>query len=177
MTKLAFKKVKVDKSNRPTLIYDRVLPNHLLEEGVTLNGTEPSEEVAEALNGFVELAISMMDLGSSWKHNSFVSGVSMKSEGEGSDYGITITLQQKFEDGYAAVVNTPFIKVEMQTQSDAMAIQKLVRVAEDYINQRPRQGSLLEEAIAGNGQRNHSSTWHLPVRLGRLFCSRLHREQ
>lgn len=153
MGRIIFKKIKVDKHQKPTLVYDRELFEGRMEEGITLNGVEPSEEIAEALNVFAGLVVEMMALDGAWEDEGRVSGISMKHLGAGQ-YGLTITLQRNFEDdegSYAGIVNSPYISYERQTQSDEIAVIALVNAAEDYINSQPVQTSLLEqpeEAIA-----------------------------
>lgn len=155
MGRIIFKKIKVDKYQKPTLIYDRELFEGRIEEGITLNGAEASEEIARALNTFGETVVNLLDLGDEWNTDAQgrVSGISMKHLGAGQ-YGLTITLQRNFEDdegAYAGIVNSPYISYERQTRSDEISVIALVNAAEDYVNSQPVQTSLLEqpeEAIA-----------------------------
>jgi hypothetical protein len=143
---ITFSKIKLDKNKIPTLEYARHLPNGSTES-VKLEGYDKSSDLEGCLNAFLGLVISTLDLGESWHEDGFVSGVSLK-EVE-SDYGLNVTIQKRFEDDdcvYQGVINSPYIKPEMQTQSDALSINRLIKTAREYIESQPVQTDLLEAA-------------------------------
>ena len=126
-------------SEQNTIQYTRSTDNHEPENcSVQFYGSiHPDFETV--LNSLIGIAIDVIGLDDELWKDGFVSGVSIKHDGE--MMGCTITAQRRAEEGKAIIVNTPYLKPEDMTREQVL-LESLCREALACTDGKRAQGNL-----------------------------------
>lgn len=89
----------------------------------------------------LDLLCDTCSLGEKWDKGR-VTSISLKQADDGT--GVVITGQLKNDEySYVVVVNSPYLKPDMQGQRDKMTIKSIQAAARNYLDSLPKQGELL----------------------------------
>lgn len=137
ITKISLKKGK------PTIQGNRVYPGGI--EDFAIQGHEVAEGIIAAMSGVLDTLIDACRLADDWE-GAEVTGLTVKAVEQ--EYGVFITGQLKVEDDapYVVVMNSPYLNPERLTQSEQMAIKRILIAADDYLNSLPEQLELMAVA-------------------------------
>jgi hypothetical protein len=138
MTSNTITKIKL-KKGKPTIEGTRAYPGGAVES-YTVEGTEVAPELIAALSGMLNTLINNCYLADDWEKGE-VSGLLLKQVKH--EHGVVITGQLRTEDGPVVVVNSPYLSPDCLTQSEQMAIKRILSAADTYIESLPVQMDLV----------------------------------
>lgn len=138
ITKISLKK------GTPTIKGSRYYPNGAVEE-FTVGSTEVAPELVAAMSELLDTFCGFCHLGEAWNDGEII-GATFKHTEKGA--GLVITGQLRVEDdpAYVVVVNSPYIKPDMLSASEEMAVKAVLVAASDCMDALPQQLDLLEAA-------------------------------
>jgi hypothetical protein len=146
MTHTTITKISL-KKGKPTIVCSEVYAGGAATASKSIEGREVAEDIIAAMAGLLDTLIEACVLADGWEEGE-ITGLTIKPVE--AEYGVVITGQLRVECDvpYVVVCNSPYLNPERLTQSEQMAIKRILVAAADYLNSLPEQLELLEAAVA-----------------------------